>query len=63
MAINQDRAQDIDICGLGTMATSFGQGTGQIAKRLMAISLEPWPKILDIQGGAWGKPAGRRWPV
>ena len=25
----------------------------------MAISLEPWPKILDIQGCAWGKPVGR----
>ena len=38
----------------------FGQGTSQIAKRLMAISLEPWPKILDIRGCAWGKPAGSR---
>ena len=28
----------------------FGQGTSQIAKRLMAISLEPWPKILDKLG-------------
>ena len=25
----------------------------------MAISLEPWPKILDIRGCAWGKPVGR----
>ena len=24
--------------------------------------LEPWPKILDIQGCAWGKPVGSRRP-
>ena len=31
-------------------------------RRLMAISFgpEPWPKILNIRGCAWGKPAGRR---
>ena len=39
----------------------FGQGKSQIA-RLMAISLEPWPKILDIRGCAWGKPVGSRRP-
>ena len=31
--------------------------------RLMAISLEPWPKILDIRGCAWGKPVGRELPL
>ena len=31
-------------------------------KRLMAISLEPRPKILDIRGCAWGKPVGSRRP-
>ena len=41
----------------------FGQGTSQIAKGLMAISLKPWPKILDIRGCAWGKPAGRELPL
>ena len=42
----------------------LGQGTSQTAKgqRLMAISLKPWPKILDIRGCAWGKPVGSRRP-
>ena len=29
----------------------------------MAISLEPWPKILDIRGCAWGQPVGRKLPL
>ena len=41
----------------------FGQATSQIAKRLMAISFEPWPKILDIRGCAWGKPVGQELPL
>ena len=54
-------------CGHGLRfgpCLGLGQGTSQIAKgqRLMAISLKPWPKILDIRGCAWGKPVGRGRP-
>ena len=49
---------------LRAMPDLLGQGTNQIAKgqRLMAINLEPWPKILDIRRCAWVKPAGSERP-
>merc|ERR1712110_1242205 len=32
-------------------------------ERLMAISLKPWPEILDIRGCAWGRPVGWELPL
>ena len=40
------------------LATAQDKSPKAKANRLMAISLEAWPKILDIRGCAWGKPAG-----